>query len=279
MLDLSKLKYPVESKVREAFYPSDFGKSDLEIYLSMRGIGKTNPPKWNETLKWGAGIGVEDKMMEVLKYNGVIHEFYDQLFDGRVEMEREGVVIHGYIDGMNKTDEPIEIKSINNKNFFDIKSYKEGKPRSNYVGQLAVYMDFLGKEIGYLFVASVDGLNTFWLVCRKFGDGKYRCGEIEVDINAEYKKWSNIKKLIKEKKMPNIFQHQYKYPLESIDWRSVSKTAISKARNNSAVIGDWQVQYSDWKDLIVKLQGTSLGYTNKELLYIHEQTKGYTTWK
>lgn len=279
MVDLNKLKYPVSSRKREAFYPSDFGKSDLEIYLSMRGIGKTNPPSWNDTLKWGAGIGVEDKMMEVLKYNEIVHDFYDQDLDGRVEMERESVTIHGYIDGMTKTEEPIEIKSINNKNSFDIKKYMDGKPRSNYVGQLAVYMDFLDKEVGYLFVASVDGLNTFWFECKKIGDGKYKCGDIEVDVNAEYKRWSNIKKLIAENKMPDIFQYQYKYPLESIDWMKVPKATISKARNNKAVIGDWQVQYSDWKDLIIKLQGTTPGYTNKELMYIHEKTKGYTNWK
>jgi len=253
----------------------------LDLYLGLKGVPITNPPVWYETLRMGAGNGVEDAMLQILKDSRIVDPYYDQDFDGRVEMEREGVVIHGYMDAIRMDNgQPIEIKSINNKNAWDIRKYETGEPRESYIGQLSIYQDFLGKDTGHLFVSSVDGLSRFWFDNKRVSDtGDYQCGMTCVNIANEYKRWAKIKAMVDNNEKPDIFEYRYKYPLESIDWANLSADKISKARTGKAVIGDWQVLYSPWKDLIVKLQGTELGYSLEELKYINKVTEGYTNWK
>ena len=164
---IERLIYKEEPRTRTAFYASDFLKPNLDLYFTFTGEPKTNPPVWTDTLKWGAGVGVEAKMVEILKMNGIVQEDYDQKEHGRIDMEREGIKIHGYIDVRSINGTPIEVKSVNNKNAYDVKKYTDGYPRENYVGQLSIYLDATGEERGYLFVATVDGLSTFWLECKK----------------------------------------------------------------------------------------------------------------
>jgi hypothetical protein len=283
---LDKLIYKEEPYIKNFFSASDFGKSNLELYLKMTHTPPTNPPTWRSHLRMGAGNGVEESLLKTLKDTGLVWEYYMQEFDGRINFEREGLEIHGLMDAVTYKNEydiaqglPIEIKSINNKNSFDIQKYQTGKPRDNYVGQLSIYMDFMGVDIGYLLVASIDGLNVFWLECRKVADGIYQCGDTIVNVASEYKRWSNLKtNNIDKRLMPDVYEYRYKTPLESIDWQTVSSAAISKARNNQAVIGDWQIQYSDYKDLIIELQGEHLGYDEEEIKFIKDKTQGYTTW-
>lgn len=287
---LHKLKYTQEQREKKAFYCSDYGKAEIDLYFAFAGETPTNPPIWSDTLKWAAGKGVEMAMLDILKDNGITAREYIQEEHGRVEMVREGVQINGYIDAMTngdlatnfdlEPDCPIEIKSINNKNTIDIAKYERGEPRENYVGQLACYMDFLGKDTGYLFVSSIDGLSTFIFECKRNGD-VFTCGNTKVDINKEYKRWSDLYTGYVQKNTIPPVTCRYKIPVEEIKWESVSKNDISKARNNNKVIGDpdsWQIQYSPWKNKILELQGVVPGYSEEELKRINELTKGYTTW-
>lgn len=275
-----KFKFVEEEREKKAFHASDVLKTNLDLYFAFKGEKKTNPAKWNDTLKWGAGNGVEAQLLKVLKMNGIVDESYDQKTDGRIEIEREGIKIHGYIDAKTTNGIPIEIKSINNANKYDILKYERGSPRESYVGQLSIYMDALGVDLGYLFVASIDGLHYFLLECKRIKNRIYQCGSVKIDLDIEYKRWSklyheNVKKSI----LPDVNEFLYKYDVETMDWGKVSDADISKARNGKKVIGDWQVSWSPWKDKIVELQGETLGYTNKELAYIIAKTKGYSTRK
>jgi hypothetical protein len=277
---IEKLTYVEEEKTKKAFHASDVFKTNLDLYFAFTGEPKTNPPSWNDTLKWGAGVGVEAQMLKILKMNKVVKEDYDQKLHGRIEIEREGIKIHGYIDAISTNGTPIEIKSINNKNSYDISGYENGYPRESYVGQLSVYMDALNVDRGYLFVASVDGLNYFWLECKRIKGRVFKCGNVKVDLDEEYKRWASLyNDHVLKKVPPDVNQYLYKYDVNTIDWRKVSKTDISKVRNGRKVLGDWQITWSPWKDRIVKLQGSTLGYTNEELQVILEKTDGYTTWK
>ena len=276
-MKLSDFKLKQEKREKKAFYSSDFGKPILDLYFGFKGIVPTNPTEWYQTMKFGAGKGVEESMLKVLKDSGFVAEDYDQKTHGRIEIEREGVRINGYIDAITKDGLPIEIKSINNKNQFDIAKYEDGKPRENYVGQLAIYMDALGVDTGYLLVSSIDGLNYFLFECKKIGERKYKCKDTEVDLDKEYKRWSklysgNIEKDIE----PKATEYLYKYDINTIDWNKLSKTAISKARNNHAVVGDFQITYSPWADKIIEMQGTQRGYTEDEIKFIKEKTKGFS---
>lgn len=274
---LDKLKFVRETKPKKAFYPSDFGKPTLDLYFAFMGVEPTNPPQWYDTLKWGAGNGVEDAIVQLFKDNGIVDESYNQKEHGRIEIEREGIQINGYIDAITKEGTPIEVKSINNANKWDVRRYENNEPRENYVGQLSIYMDALGVDLGNLFVSSIDGLNRFWFDNKRNGLS-FVCGKTEVDLDKEYKRWADLKALIDAGEKPNLFEYVYKVPVDQVDWKSLSKDAISKARNNRKVIGDWQIDYSPYKDLIIQLQGDSLGYSFDELEYIRKATEGYTTW-
>jgi hypothetical protein len=277
---ITDLKVKFEDRPKTAFYASETGKMDLDIYFGFIGEPQTNPPQWYDTLKWGAGNGVEAAMLKVLKDSGIVEENYDQKEHGRIDIEREGITIHGYIDAKTKDGKPIEIKSINNKNDFDIKKYAAGYPKENYVGQLAIYLDALDLEHGYLFASSIDGINRFWFDCRRIAPRVYKCGEVTVDLDVIYKRWAALyQNHVLPRVMPDVNQKLYKYPIETLDWTKLSNDKISKARTNKAVVGDWEITYSPWKDKIIELQGASKGYSEEEVTRIKELTKGYSAKK
>lgn len=276
---LDKLLIKFEDRQKKAFYAGDYDKSNLDLYFAFTGEPQTNPAKWNDTLKWGAGRGVEDQMGKILKDSGIVDPDYDQKTHGRVEMKKCGIQINGYIDFKSLLGNPIECKSINNANKNDIWKYEHEMPRESYVGQLANYMEFTGADQGALFVASIDGLHYFWIPCKRIAPGIYKAGRVTVDMNKEWQRWGDLyKNFIEPKIMPDIWQYRYKYDVFTLDWKAQSASAISKARNNHAVIGDWQISWSPWKNKIIELQGTVTGYTAEELAFIQEATKGYTTW-
>lgn len=284
------LEYKETTKEKNNFYCSDYGKLGIDLYFAFKGEPKTNPPKWHDTLKWGAGKGVEMALLDILKSNGIVAEDYEQEKHGRVEMVREGVQINGYIDAMTTGDKvkefgleagcPIEIKSINNANKFDIAKYETENPRDNYVGQLASYMDFLGKDRGYLFVASIDGLHHFFFECRRVKDKIYKCGNVQVDMGQEYKRFADIYYNNIQKDIIPECPIRYKIPVKDIDWTKVSVSDIAKARKGQKVIGDkdsWVIAYSNWKDKIIEMQGVRAGYSEQEIDEILTATKGYTS--
>lgn len=279
-----KLKINLDERERLGFHASDYGKMGLELYFDFKKEPKTNPPEWFETLKWGAGKGVELQMVKVLKDSGLVAEDYDQDTAPVIIIEREGVKVATHKDVMNLVGEPIEVKSINNKNAIDIKKYADNCPRENYVGQLAIYMDSEDKDTGHLFVAAVDGLSYFWFTCKKIGERKYQCGETIVDLDKEYKRWAHLKTEFIDKGIePDAFEcGRYKIPVEEVDWKSLSVSTIAAVRAGKKVVGDadaWKIAYSDWKDLIINRQGAQVGYSNEELVKIHELTKGYSSKK
>jgi hypothetical protein len=283
--NLDDLLYISEDREKARFYPSDFNKPNIELYLKFKGVKETNPPKWSDTLKWGAGNGVEEQMLKILKMNKIVAEDYNQKEHGGFKMIREGIEIGGYTDARTIDGLPIEIKSINNKNSFDIKKYENGFPRENYVGQLSIYMDYLGVDTGYLFASTVDGLSTFWFECKKIDDGVYSCGNVIVDIYKEYRRWAKLKTEYIDKDIePKWTQYLYKRDVRTLDFRKefenkeLSKSAIQEARMGRKVIGAWEVQYSPYKNLIIEKQGSQLGYTLEELEIIKQKTEGYTSW-
>lgn len=278
---LDKLITKNRSQERTGIHCSDYGKPTLDLFFRMTGIEQTNPPQWYEKLKWGAGLGVEKELLQVLKDSGIVPEEYDQDIHGVVEREIDGVLFTGHMDGNTSLDQigiPIEIKSINNKNAWDIEKYKNNNPRENYVGQLSMYMYLTGSDTGYLFVSSIDGLNNFFFECKNVGGGKYKCGNTVVDIESEVSRLIGIyKDYVVPNKVPPLDQYKYKYDIEKIDWKTISNDKISKARNNKAVLGDWEVLYSPYKNKIVELQSECLGYSQGEIDRIKELTAGYSS--
>lgn len=276
---LDNLTYNREDKKKTAFYASDVYRPSWELWNAFMDVPKTNPTPWYDYLKMEAGSGVEKAMLKTLKDSGIVNQDYDQNIHGKISFIKDGVEIHGRVDAITIDGFPIEIKSINNKNSWNIKDYENGYPRENYVGQLSIYMDALGVDTGFLFVSSVDGLSRFWFKCVRNGN-KFTCGNTVFDLDSEIARWKKLKEEYVDKSIePDVFEFVYKHPIDTIDWKKVSADKISKARNNRAVIGDYQVVYSGWKDLWIAKQGQVLGYTAEELIKINELTNGYTTWK
>lgn len=297
------LSYSEAVRKKDNLYASDALKLGVDIILSLKGTPYTNPMEWNNYLRMAAGKGVELQMCKVLKQNNIIELDFDQDNAPSTKIERNGVPISMRFDAtvkeggafmtMNDTilpqgikiemnaGEPIEIKSINNKNSFDIQKYIDTKPRESYVYQLAIYMDALSKEQGHLFVSSIDGLNSFWFVCKKIGDQVYQCGETIADLKTEYAKFAKLWEL-RDKDIPDEIwkEETYKLPIEQINWANMSVSAITEVRNGRKVIGSegkWHIDYSPWKNLIVEKQGATLGYTEEELGRIREITKGFSS--
>ena len=296
-----KLEYKEEQRKRNSFYASDSCKLGIDITLELQDTPKTNPTLWNNTLRMAAGKGVELQMIDILKQNNIIDKDYDQEKIPTTSIIRNGIEIRMRFDAIIKKGgailkgedsrlpnnveikleegEVLEIKSINNKNSFDIQDYINNNPRESYVMQLSMYMDALEKERGHLFVSAIDGLNYFWFVCNRLHDRVYQCGNVVVDLDKEYARFAEI--WANKDKEPNWFEETYKLDLEKIDWTKLSAGNISKARNNALVIGSegkFKIDYSPYKDLIIQKQGATKGYTNEELAVIAVKTKNYTTW-
>lgn len=300
---IPQLKLKTENRAKTACSPSDCGKLEADIWCSLMGIEPTNPIKWNDTLRLEAGKAIELQMIKVLKENGVIAEDYDQDKIPTTEVEREGIKIRMKFDAQAKQSilkvedslmpntseliinegEPIEIKSVNNKNSFDIQDYIEGKPRESYVMQLAMYCDALNQSRGHLFVSTIDGLSYFWFTCNKVSDGVYKCGNVEVNITNEYKRFASIWKKFIDKVEPNWTEELYRLPIAEIDWTKLSVSKIGEARNNRKVIGtegQYKLLYSNYTDLILEKQGiTKRGYSEEELEIIKNATKGFSAKK
>ena len=299
--------YTEEKRERTGIYASDFGKLGADIILSLRNTEPSNPMGWNNYLRMSAGKGVELQMIKVLKQNGIVNKDFDQelvpttetiVNDIPIRMKFDALGIEGGAKFKAQSlqlpqdeeiivgeGEPIEIKSINNKNSFDINDYANSKPRDNYVGQLAIYMHTLKKDRGHLFVSSIDGLNYFWFVCNKIGEGIYKCGEVTVDLNQEFARFKKLWDIAKSTEgIPSEiwFEEKYKLPLEQIDWTKISKTKIGDARNGRYVVGTenkFKIDYSSYKDIILKNQGVTAGYSPEELEIIKTKTAGYSSKK
>lgn len=297
------LQYKPEKRERKSIYASDFGKLGIDLLLELRKTEPTNPTRWNDTLRMSAGKGVEEAMIDVLKQNNLVAQDYTQDGDS-FKVEWEGVPFSMRFDAIledgsikiedvtmpqskeikiNK-NEILECKSVNNKNSFDINDYINDKPRENYVGQLALYLKAKGMTRGHLFASTIDGLNYFWFVIEKIGEDKYKCGEVVIDVSNEIKRLARIWKLKDSTEIPDdiLFEEKYKIPLDTINWSELSVSTIGDVRNGRKVVGsanNWKINYSQYKNMIVKLQGAELGYTAEELEIIKARTAGFSAKK
>jgi len=267
-------------KKKDSFWCTENELNQFDIYQRFKGIEPTNPMTPETAFGLGMRKKLEEAVVEILDNMGILIKPKDG--QHRVEMERFGVKITGYMDAVIKEENkqvPVEIKT--SFGYYQQKELMSGKPKLNYLKQLAQYMDSMNANKGYLFQVHfekdliVDDIYQF-VVTRN--GSKFKCGYIKFDINDTYKRYKEIyeKYILPDIEPPSEFI--YKYPLEKIDWKSLPNNKISKARNNRAIIGDWQCIYSDYKDLIIKREGTVNGYTDKEIDYIMEKTKGYTNW-
>lgn len=263
-----------EGREKTSFWASETEAPLFDIYHKWKGTEPTDPINPEKLLVFSAGKMMELALVDQMSALGLIDEIEED--QHRIEIEREGIPITGYMDAKLKDGTPVEIKSFYGD--YQKRDLLAGKPRPSYLKQLAIYVDAVGAEKGVLIYIDRGTGECFEFTL--FRDGtKFRCINVEFDITDTYKRWSD---LYTNHIVPGVepeSEYRYKIPVEEVDWRSLSKSDIAKARNGHKVIGDsWQVAYSPYKSLIIEREGTQLGYTDQEAEYIREATKGYTTW-
>jgi hypothetical protein len=265
-----------ERHEKDSFWCSEAETPVFDLYHRWIGTTPTNPPEAEKQMIFMAGKMMELALVETLGKMDLLEKPEDEQF--RVEMEREGVKVTGYMDGVLKGGIPVEIKSY--YGVYQTKDLEAGKPRESYLKQLAMYMDFMNALQGKLVYLERGTGQMFEFTLENIGGKKYKCINIEFDLEDTYKRWARLYKNNIVPKIEPKSEYRYKKPLEEIDWQSLSSTDISKARNNQKVIGDhpWAIQYSAFKDLILEREGVKAGYTDAELAKIKELTKGYSTW-
>lgn len=261
-------------KAKDSFWCSETETPLFDLYHKWMGTPPTNVPAAANMLIMDAGKMIEVSLVNILNDLGFI-VFDKEEPQKRVEMNRMGIKITGYIDAVLSDGSVAEIKSFYGD--YQATELREGKPRPSYLKQLACYMDFMDMKIGRLIYVHRGTGELFEFVLERQEGLKFKCLDVEFDLEDTYRRWSQ---LYYENILPNIepsSEFRYKIPVGKIDWSKVSKTDIMKARNNQKVIGDgWQVNYSPYKNLIIEREGSCLGYTDLELEIIRRETKGYS---
>lgn len=272
----SYLESTEEQKEKKSFWASEAETPLFDLFHKWMGTKPTDPPDAEKKMIFVAGKMMELSLVETLDKMGLINKPDEK--QHRVEMEREGVPVSGYIDVLFKDGTVGEIKTYYGD--YQSRDLQAGKPKESYLKQLAIYMDYLKAKQGKLIYLH-RGTGEMYEFILDRHDTIFTCRDIKFDIKDTYKRWA---KLYQENILPHIepkSEYRYKKPLVEINWRKLSKTDIQKARNNQKVIGDhpWAIQYSPFKQLVLQREGVEAGYNELELKVIEELTKGYTTWK
>lgn len=272
-------------KEKTSFWASETEIMAFDIYHRWMKTPPTNPIDEEKLMMLKMRKLTEDAVVYFIKKSGKI---IDRLTNDErcfFEWGPKKVPVSGYPDlGIldNKEEIIIEVKTYyGGKQQSDIQN---GHIKESYMKQLCIYMYHFKIPHGILLMINQGtGQRYEFELYQENKKNPYHfiCPDNTVEINLEdtFKRWEKIyTENILKKKEPEI-EFQYKYDIEKINWSEVPASTIGKARNNKAVIGDWQVKFSDFKDLIIKKQGTVPGYTPEELKRIRELTAGYSTKK
>jgi hypothetical protein len=259
-------------KAKNSFWASETELNVFDTYHRWIGTEPTNPPDAKTKVIFSAGKMIEEALVQRMVELGYCEDFGED--QKRIEMEREGVPISGYIDAVLADGTPVEIKTCYGD--YQEKEIAAGKPRTSYLKQLAIYMDFLDKDRGVLFYMN-RGLGTMHEFVLTRENGMFVCNKVDpvektseetgvsFDINDVYKRWARLYKNNVLPKVEPKSEYRYKYEINEENFGELSKYMLTKILNGNKVLGDWQVIYSSYKDLILEREGTGLGYTPEEL--------------
>ena len=273
-----------DKRVKTSFWPTDAEKNVFDLYHEWIGTPKTNPIEPEKLIMFNAAKMIEVALVNKFAYmgllqqeNGVFEKILKKLGlakpkQTRIEMEREGVKITGYMDAVFVDGTPLEVKTFYGD--YQAKELKLGKPKTAYLKQLAMYMDFQNADKGKLLYMDRGVGEIYEFTLTREGT-KFKCMSVEFDITDTYKRFARLYNNNIVPKIEPKSEYVYKYLLEEIV--NASNSVISAARTNKAVYGDWQVKYSPYKDLIIEREGCGLGYSDEEITKIKELTKGYSS--
>lgn len=271
-----------EKKKKTSFWASETEAMAFDIYHTWMGTPQTNT-MGGETVMMLTMRSMSEKSAVALmrKANILVKRFTN---DERVYFEwgENKVPISGYPDAGVYLDGETAIVEI--KTYYGQHNHIQvtgGKVRTSYLKQLAIYLYHFKVTHGILLMINqgTGEMTEFDLYQNPENPYHFTCPDNEIEINLldTFKRFEQIYvDHILPRKEPPI-EYVYKYPIETLNFDKLSSADISAARNGRKVLGDWQVKYSNFKDLIIQRQGTVPGYTEAELAYILERTRGYSS--
>lgn len=271
-------------KKKTTFWASESETMAFDIFHRFMGTEPTNPMDEEKIMMLQMRKLTEMAVVEFLRKSGKLIPKLTNDERCFFEWGPNKVPISGYPDAGIKVGKEEIIVEV--KTYYGGKQHSEvriGNVKPSYLKQLAIYLYHFKIKHGVLLMINQGTGERFEYDLYQQDKNKYHfiCPDNAIEINLEetFKRFEKIwVENIQPKKEP-VIEFQYKYDIEKINWAETAASAISKARNNHAVIGDWQIKYSDFKDLIIERQGTVPGYTPEELNRIRELTAGYSTKK
>lgn len=274
---------------RRAHSASDNQKCLRDQYWKITGVAPTNPFPIDSACKMMAG----DALERALVYHiGRLHLAGIHLLGTQVPVGGSVPVLwNGYLDGLiarrdsegawEKAVLEIKTKYGNGAAFF----WKNPEPDRSYMAQIGLYLKDLYEKDGvkegmflyflmgegessYAKFVSVDcryepETNTVIAYAFQASDGRRGQLDVRLDLTQALERWVTLEKYLdKGEEPPGEFV--YKYELTPERLASLSKTQLSKIVKGEAVVGDWQVLYSSYKDLQLERDGVSPGRTLEE---------------
>lgn len=269
------------TKPKTSFWASESESMAFDIYHKWMGTEPTNPMGGETVAMLMMRKMTELAITSLLRKSSILVKRFSNEERVYFKWGKHKIPVSGYPDAGVYIDGEVALVEI--KTYYGQHNHIEvtaGRVRLGYLKQLAIYMFYFKVKHGILLMVNqgTGEMTEFDLYQKDSDPLHFFCpdNEIEFTLKDTFERWEKIyAENILPKKEPAI-EYQYKYDIYSLDWSKVSTTDISKARNGKKVLGDWQVKYSEYKDLIISRQGTTPGYSNEELDYIRKVTTGYS---
>ena len=268
-------------KKKTSFWASETEIMAFDIYHRWKGTPPTNPITEEKLMMLKMRKLTEEAVVHLMRRSGKVIDKWTNDERCLIKWGPHKVPISGYPDlgvRIDGEDVIVEIKTYyGNKAQSDVSS---GRVKTAYLKQLAIYLYHWKLNHGILLLINQGTGQRYEFELYNEGKNPYHfiCPDNAMEINLE-ETFQRYEQIYVDYVLPDIeppIDYQYKYDIHELKWDAIPASKIGKARQNKAVIGDWQILYSDFKDMIVEKQGTCLGYSKEELAFINEATAGYT---
>lgn len=266
---------------KSSFWATDSLRPMNEIYWRWKGVPETNPIDDEKLSMFTVANLYEDDTIKSLSEMGICclptedNKFGLPLKRNQyyMSMERLGVPITGNMDGMTHDGLPVEIKT---HGFDAVDSmFDRGEPpNDNYLHQLAIYMDFLSVDKGFIVQRNRSNGRIFFFDVHRTDEYCFECNGYKFNLLDMYEKWADLyhNYIVKDIEPPLEYEYRPHITKELLDNYAPDKIVL--AIKGKRVLSDhnWRPQYCNWKDLWIQREMEIKGVDNvNDLLTYSEE--------